>query len=105
MARKLNAEGHSVGLLDMATIKPLDVDAVLEAAGRSKTILTIEEHNILGGLGSAVAEVMAENGSKARLMRHGIKDEYSLIGPPSHLYRHYKLDKDGIEDIVRLLLS
>ncbi|MFV0291749.1 MAG: transketolase family protein [Paracoccus sp. (in: a-proteobacteria)] len=103
-ARKLNAEGRSVGLLDMATIKPLDVDAILEAAERSRVILTIEEHNILGGLGSAVAEVLAENGSKARLVRHGIRDEYALIGPPTHLYRHYKLDEGGIEEIVRNIL-
>ncbi len=101
VARKLNDEGHSIGLLDMATIKPLDTGAILEAAERSRIILTIEEHNILGGLGSAVAEVLAENNSNARLMRHGIRDEYSLIGPPTHLYRHYKLDEGGIEEVVR----
>ncbi|MFV0408414.1 MAG: transketolase family protein [Paracoccus sp. (in: a-proteobacteria)] len=100
-AKKLNAEGHSVGVIDMHTIKPLDVEAVLEAASRSKVILTVEEHNILGGLGAAVAEVLAENGSPARLVRHGIKDEYSLIGPPTHLYRHYKLDEEGIESVIR----
>lgn len=104
VAKKLNAEGHSIGMIDMATIKPLDVDAVLEAAGRSRIILTIEEHNILGGLGSAVAEVMAENSTPARLVRHGIKDEYSLIGPPTHLYGHYKLDEPGIEEVIRTQL-
>ncbi|MFM5954486.1 MAG: transketolase C-terminal domain-containing protein [Novosphingobium sp.] len=72
--------------------------------GRSRVILTIEEHNDLGGLGSAVAEVLAENGNPARLVRHGIKDEYSLIGPPTHLYGHYKLDEPGIEDVVRAQL-
>jgi transketolase len=100
----LNARGHSVGLIDMHTIKPLDVDAVLEAAKTSATILTVEEHNILGGLGSAVAEVMAENPGKARLKRHGIMDEYALIAPPTHLYRHYKLDADGIRSVVEALL-
>ncbi|MBU3032208.1 transketolase [Paracoccus sp. XHP0099] len=100
-ATKLNAEGYSVGVIDMHTIKPLDVDAVLEAASHSKVILTVEEHNVLGGLGAAVAEVLAENGSPARLVRHGIKDEYSLIGPPTHLYQHYKLDEDGIESVIR----
>lgn len=100
-ARKLNAEGRSVGVLDMPTVKPLDVDAVLEAAARSKTILTVEEHNILGGLGAAVAEVLAEHGSPARLARHGIRDEYALIAPPTHLYAHYKLDEAGIEETIR----
>lgn len=104
VAKKLNAEGHSIGLIDMATIKPLDADAVLAAASRSRIILTIEEHNILGGLGAAVAEVLAENGSPARLVRHGIKDEYSLIGPPTHLYGHYKLDEPGIEEVIRAQL-
>ncbi|MFJ1311494.1 transketolase family protein [Agrobacterium sp. P15N1-A] len=100
----LNAKGYSVGLIDMHTIKPLDVDAVLEAAKASKTVLTVEEHNILGGLGSAVAEVMAENPGSARLVRHGIMDEYSLIAPPTHLYRHYKLDAAGIEDVASHLV-
>ena len=96
----LNAQGHSVGLIDMHTIKPLDAEAVMEAAKASRVVLTVEEHNILGGLGSAVAEVMAENPAKARLVRHGIMDEYSLIAPPTHLYRHYKLDAAGIQEIA-----
>lgn len=100
----LNAAGHSAGLIDMHTIKPLDEAAVLEAAGRSKVVLTVEEHNILGGLGSAVAEVMAENPGKARLKRHGIMDEFALISPPMRLYQHYKLDGPGIEEVARGLL-
>lgn len=101
VAQKLRAEGRSVGVIDMATIKPLDRDAILASAERSKVILTIEEHNILGGLGAAVAEVLAEAGSPARLVRHGIRDEYALIAPPSHLYAHYRLDQAGIESVVR----
>jgi len=60
--RALQAGGKSVGLIDMHTIKPLDEKAVLAAADRSRIILTVEEHTILGGLGGAVAEVMAEHG-------------------------------------------
>ena len=60
------AAGVSAGLIDMHTIKPLDEAAVLKAAHTSRIVLTVEEHNILGGLGSAVAEVMAENPGKAR---------------------------------------
>ncbi|MDM8166667.1 MAG: transketolase C-terminal domain-containing protein [Roseovarius sp.] len=100
----LEAKGHSVGLIDMHTVKPLDEDAVRQAAERSKVILTVEEHNILGGLGSAVAEIMAENPGKARLKRHGIMDEYSLIAPPTHLYKHYKLDAAGIEEVAAALI-
>ncbi|TPI44336.1 transketolase [Mesorhizobium sp. B3-1-6] len=101
----LNAKGHSVGLIDMHTIKPLDREAVMAAARKSRFILTVEEHNILGGLGGAVAEVLAEEGGGARLVRHGIKDEYSLIAPPTHLYRHYKLDAPGVESVAQSLLA
>ena len=101
----LNGKGHSVGLIDMHTIKPLDREAVMQAARKSRIVLTVEEHNILGGLGGAVAEVMAEEGGGARLVRHGIKDEYSLIAPPTHLYRHYKLDAAGVESVAQSLLA
>ncbi|MER9147076.1 transketolase [Mesorhizobium opportunistum] len=103
--RALRAAGRSVGLIDMHTIKPLDTKAVLSAAAHSRFILTIEEHNILGGLGGAVAEILAEAGSPARLIRHGIRDEYSLIAPPTHLYKHYRLDAAGIEATVREALG
>ncbi|SIS68925.1 transketolase family protein [Paracoccus saliphilus] len=100
----LNEAGHSVGLVDMHTIKPLDEAAVLEAAQTSRIVLTVEEHNILGGLGSAVAEIMAESPGRARLKRHGIMDEYALISPPMRLYQHYKLDGPGIRDVAQALL-
>lgn len=104
-ARKLNTEGRSVGVIDMATVKPLDREAVLRAARRSKVLMTAEEHNVLGGLGSAVAEVLADEGCGVRLVRHGIHDEYSLIAPPTHLYAHYKLDAAGIEEVARTALA
>ena len=104
-ARKLNAEGRSVGVIDMATVKPLDREAVLHAAGRSKILMTAEEHNVLGGLGSAVAEVLADEGCGIKLVRHGIHDEYSLIAPPTHLYAHYKLDAAGMEEVARGALA
>ncbi|MGP3991957.1 transketolase family protein [Streptomyces sp. 3N207] len=100
-AARLNADGHSVGVLDMHTIKPLDEDAVLKAAQRSRKLMTVEEHNTLGGLGGAVAEVLTEHGIPARLHRHGIRDQYSLIGPPTRLYAHYRLDAAGIEAEAR----
>ena len=104
-ARRLNAAGRSVGVIDMATIKPLDREAVLRAAGRSKILMTAEEHNVLGGLGSAVAEVLADEGCGIRLVRHGIYDEYSLIAPPTHLYAHYRLDAAGIEAVAKEALT
>ena len=101
----LRGSGFSVGLIDMPTIKPIDRAAILEAARRSPLLLTVEEHNVIGGLGGAVAEVLADAGVPARLIRHGIADEYSLIGPPTHLYRHYRLDADGIASVAREALG
>jgi transketolase len=95
-AKMLRAERIAVGVIDMHTIKPLDERAILGAARRSRVLLSVEEHNTIGGLGGAVAEVLAEHGISARLHRHGIRDQYSLIGPPTHLYRHYELDAEGI---------
>jgi transketolase len=97
----LAEEGIDVCVLDMHTVKPFDREAIERAASVSELIVSVEEHNILGGLGGAVAEVMAESASAARLIRHGIRDEYSLVGPPSHLYRHYGLDAEGIAHVVR----
>lgn len=104
-AARLRAEGVSVGVLDMHTVKPLDAESVLTAARRSPVLLTVEEHNILGGLGGAVAEVVAEHSISTKVIRHGIRDEYVLVGPPTHLYRHYGLDGDGIEAIARTALQ
>ena len=59
---------------------------------------------MLGGLGGAVAEVLAEAGAGVRLHRHGIRDEYIVIGPPTHLYAHYRLDAAGIAGEVRAAL-
>lgn len=103
--RALSESGRSVGLIDMHTIKPLDREAVLTASRVSRLILTVEEHSVIGGLGGAVAEVLAESDKPARLIRHGIRDEYSLIAPPTHLYRHYRLDAEGIEAVAREALA
>ncbi len=103
-ADALRAAGRSVRVVDMHTIKPLDVDAVRAAAAETAAILTVEEHNIIGGLGSAVAEVIA-GGPAIPFRRHGIEDQYSLIGPPAALYAHYRLDAEGITQIARELLG
>jgi transketolase len=103
-AAALRAEGVCVGVIDMHTIKPLDREAVLSAA-ESAAVMTVEEHSILGGLGGAVSEVMAQEGCATRLHRHGMPDDYSLIGPPAHLYRHYRLDAEGIAVEARDVLA
>ena len=67
-------------------------------------ILTVVEHNVIGGLGTAVAEVLVEL-PRTRFRRHGVPDKYVEIGPPAALYAHYLLDANGIAAVARELLS
>lgn len=100
----LAEQGISARVLDMHTIKPFDRDAVLDAARSTGGIVTVEEHNVTGGVGSAVAEVLAEAGAATRFLRHGIPDEHVLIGPPKALYQHYRLDAAGIAGVTQEFL-
>jgi transketolase len=102
-ARAAAADGVAVAVADMHTLKPLDSAAVARAARARKGILVVEEHNTIGGLATAVADVLADQGIAARLHRIGIPDEYAPVGPPTHLYRHYGLDAPGILARIREL--
>jgi transketolase len=94
-------DGLDTRLIDMHTIKPLDREVIIRAARETGHIITVEEHNITGGVGSAVAEVLAEEGIAIPFKRHGIYDEFAVIGPPAALYAHYRLDAPGIVAVVR----
>lgn len=94
-AEALAEKGRSVRVVDMHTVKPLDEDEIRAAAAETGAILTVEEHNVIGGLGSAVAEVLVDL-PRLPFRRLGLRDEFSLIGPPAALYAHYGLDADGI---------
>ncbi|MBQ5636434.1 MAG: transketolase family protein [Selenomonadales bacterium] len=89
-AEMLAEEGISATVLNMPTIKPIDEDAIVAAANATGAIVTCEEHNIIGGLGSAVAEVLAEKAS-ARLVRVGVKDTFGESGKPADLLKKYGL--------------
>lgn len=89
-AEMLAEEGISATVLNMPTIKPIDEDAIVAAANATGAIVTCEEHNIIGGLGSAVAEVLAEKAS-ARLVRIGVKDTFGESGKPADLLKKYGL--------------
>ena len=98
-------EGISVRVVNMHTIKPIDEEAIIYAANKTKRILTVEEHNVVGGLGDAVASVIAENQLKCAFKKHGIYDQFSVIGYAEDLYSYYKLDSNGIADMVRELMN
>jgi transketolase len=103
-AASLEEDGISARVVDMHTIKPLDAAAVIKAAEETGHIVTAEDHTIIGGLGSAVAEVLAEAGIPCRFKRLGVPDVFALVGPPGQLYRHYGFDWEGIDAIARTLL-
>jgi transketolase len=101
----LSAEGIAASVVNVHTLKPLDRDAVERAARDVGRIVTVEEHSILGGLGGAVAEVIAELGI-GRLSRVGVRDVFCTeIAPYPELLRIHGIDADGIVKTVRELLS
>jgi len=95
----------SVRVLNMHTIKPLDEEAIQAAITETRRIITFEDHNIHGGLGSAVAEVVAESGKGCAFERVGIPDCYCIVGYPEDLQNHYKFDADGIIEKVREVMG
>jgi len=98
-------DGLSVRVLNLHTIKPLDEEAVLKAVLETRRVITFEEHNIYGGLGSAVADVIAESGKGCAFEKVGLPDAFSLVGYPEDLYAHYKLDTNGIIEKVREVMG
>lgn len=102
---RLKERGIEAAVLDMHTVKPLDVDAVREAARGTKHVVAVEEHGIIGGLGSAVAEVLAEAGT-GRLARVGVRDRFCTeVGSYAELCEMNGLTAEGIERAVLSLLE
>ena len=81
-----------------------DVASLEAAVDEAGAILTVEEHNVIGGLGSAVAEVLVDC-TRVPFRRHGIEDEFAPVGPPAGLYAHYKLDAVGIASVAGEMLA
>jgi transketolase len=97
---QLKAEGIDAGVINMSTIKPMDNEAVIGAAKRCGAIVTEEEHSILGGLGGAVAEVLAES-APVPLVRVGVKDSFGTSGDGEGLLKHFGLSAGSIAAAVK----
>ena len=104
-AETLAAEGISVRVVNMATIKPIDKDMILKAAAETGAIVTAEEHNIIGGLGSAVAEVLCESGKPVPMLRVGVEDVFGRSGPALELLELYGLTAPHIAEKVKAVLA
>lgn len=99
-AEELKKEGVNARVINMATIKPLDKEAVIKAAKETGAIVTAEEHNIIGGLGGAVSEVVCEN-CPVPVVKLGVEDTYGRSGPAAELLHIYGLDAEHIAEKTR----
>ena len=103
-ARLLADAGIEATVLDMSCIKPLDVDALVEAADRTGAVVTVEEHSVHGGLGAAVAEVLVQHRPTQMRIR-GFPDAFAVSGSSGELFAHYGIDAEGIARAVKELVS
>ena len=101
----LSKQGLSVRVIDMHTIKPLDKKMVLRCVKETNAIITCEEHSIIGGLGSAVSELLAENNCGYNFKRMGVKDIFCESGDPKQLLEKYGLDSQHIASSVQKMLT
>ncbi len=96
-------KGLKIKVMNLSTIKPLDKEAIISLAKETKAIVTVEDHQIIGGIGSAVAECLAEN-YPTLINFVGVKDEFGQSGTAEELYKHYKIDTSSIiETIIETL--
>jgi transketolase len=104
-AETLAASGISAGVLDILTLKPIDSAAILEQAGKVRAVISAENAQISGGLGGAVAEVLAENGCKCKFARIGIRDEFGEVGTQDYLVDRFGLDVGSLVKKAKELLG
>ena len=102
-AEALANDGVDVRVIDMHTIKPLDEEIIIKAAKETGAIVTAEEHSVIGGLGSAVAEVVVKN-APVKMAMVGQHDTYGESGKPDELKKKYGMTSDDIIAAVRSLL-
>ena len=99
-AKMLEADGISAEVINIHTIKPLDEELVLSSAKKTGKVVTVEEHSVIGGLGSAVADVLSEK-EPTRMMKIGINDVFGESGPAVELIKKYGLDAESIYKKVK----
>ena len=99
-AEKLAADGIDAKVINIHTIKPLDEELIVEAAKETGKVVTIEEHSVIGGLGSAVCDVLSEK-APTKVLKIGINDTYGESGPAVELVKKYGLDAESIYKKVK----
>ena len=99
-AEMLAADGISAEVVNIATIKPIDRELVVACAKKTGKVVTVEEHSVIGGLGSAVCEVLCEE-APTKVLRIGVNDRFGESGPAKELLHKYELDAEGIYKQVK----
>lgn len=98
--KELAKEGIDVRIIDVHTIKPIDKEMIVKCAKETKKIITIEDHSIIGGLGSAICEVLSEE-YPTKVVRMGMKDRFGKSGKAEQLLKYFKMDSQAIIDEVK----
>jgi transketolase len=101
----LESLGYRVGVMNMHTVKPIDAEAIIKFAKKYKNILTVEEHQVYGGLGSAVAEVLADRAGEDFIFRFaqvGIEDQFGQSGKKEELFEYYKINERAIIEKIKV---
>lgn len=105
-AQTLSQKGVASEVVHVPTIKPLDQATILGSIGRTKVVVTVEEHQVSGGLGSAIAELVLESDIRpAKFYRIGVNDRFGQSGTATNLWHHYQLDVGGIVEQILALLD
>lgn len=104
-AEILEKDGYSVSVIDMFCIKPLDANLIIKESKDKKVVVTFENHSIIGGLGSAVSEVLAENSVATKFKRIGANDVFGQVGSQDYLQKEFGLTKEHLVEEINLLLS
>ncbi len=99
-AKKLEEDGTSVEVINIHTIKPLDEEMVVASASKTKKVVTVEEHSVIGGLGSAVADALSEK-APTLMKKIGMYDVFGESGSAGDLLKKYRLDGDGIYEQIQ----
>lgn len=103
-AKELESEGIKTKVMNLSSIKPIDVNAIVALAKETKAIVTVEEHQVMGGMGGAVAEVLAQN-FPVPIEFIGIQDKFGQSGAPGELIEHYGMGKNSIKEAVKKVLN
>lgn len=103
-AEMLMEDGISAEVINIHTIKPLDTELILSSAKKTERVVTVEEHSIIGGLGTAVCELLSEK-MPTKVLRIGVEDEFTKSGPAKELLEKYGLNAEGIYRKIKYFMS